>query len=165
VTVVIAGTVSKVEVAIRFALLSGFAPDTGEQLLALVVVARSEALGIIIIDEAVAVVIRAVSAGRDAPGALDELTRARRAACTTRSGGAATSAHAHATAADVAAHATAADVAAHATAADVAAYATGTDIAAYATGTNIAAYATGANIAARATAANAVATRGVTAAG
>ena len=168
--VVVAGAVSKVEVAIRFALLSGFAPDTGEQLLALVVVARSEALGIIIINEAVAIVIRAVSAGRDAPGALDELTRARRAACTTRSGGAATSAHAtaahvaaHATAADVAAHATAADIAAYATAADIAAYATGTDIAARATGTDIAA--TAAYVAARATADAAVATRGVTAAG
>jgi hypothetical protein len=57
VAVVIARTVSKVEVAVRFALLAGFTPDPGEQLLALVVITRSEALGIIVVDEAVAIII------------------------------------------------------------------------------------------------------------
>jgi len=77
VTVVVAGTVPEIEIAVRLALLTGFAPNPGEQLLSLVVVARSEALGIIVVDEAIVVIIRAVATGRDASVALDEEAQSR----------------------------------------------------------------------------------------
>jgi hypothetical protein len=72
--VIVASTVSEVEVAVGLALFAGFTTHARKQLFALVVVARSEALGIIVVDEAVAIVIHAVSAGRDAPSTLDEET-------------------------------------------------------------------------------------------
>jgi hypothetical protein len=72
--VIIASPVAKIEVAVGLALLTGFTADPGEQLFALVVVAGSEALGIVVVDEAVTVVVRTISAGRDPPIALDEET-------------------------------------------------------------------------------------------
>jgi hypothetical protein len=75
--VVIARAVSEVEVAVGFALFASFPADPGEQLFALVVVAGSEALGIVVVDQTVSVVIDAVSAIGDTPVALDDVTLSR----------------------------------------------------------------------------------------
>jgi hypothetical protein len=72
--VVIASAISKVEVAVGLALFAGFTADPGEQLFALVVVAGSEALGVVVVDETVSIIIDAVSAQGDPPGAFDNVT-------------------------------------------------------------------------------------------
>ena len=77
--VVIARAISEVEVAVGLALLTGLTADSGKQFLALVVVAGSEALGIVVVDETVSVVIDAVSAIGDAPGTFDNVTLSRAA--------------------------------------------------------------------------------------
>jgi hypothetical protein len=163
-----ARAIAKIKVAVCAALIARLAADSGQERRSFGVVARSEALGILVVDEAIVIVVHAVATERDASIAENELAPAIRAtgpsarASTTRACGAAAT---HATGTHAAAHATGTHTAAHATGTDIAAHATGTDIAARATAANIAARATAADIAARATAANAVATRWVTAAG
>ncbi len=79
--VVIARAISEIEVAVGLALLTGFTADPRKQLFALVVVAGPEALGIVVVHEAVFVVIDAISAIGDAPGTLNDVTFSRAATC------------------------------------------------------------------------------------
>ena len=58
--IVVARAVPEIEVAVSLALLARFTTDTGKQLFALIVVARSEAFGIIVVDEAIVIVVQAV---------------------------------------------------------------------------------------------------------
>ena len=82
--VVIASAISKVEVAVRFALLAGFTADSGEQLFAFVVVAGPEAFGVVVVDEAVTIIVDAVAARGDASVALDESAIAQAGAASAR---------------------------------------------------------------------------------
>jgi hypothetical protein len=71
-----ASAVSEVEVAVGDALTTGLATDTGQQIGPFGIVARSETLGIIVVDESVVIIIHAVSTQRGAPIALDDVTPA-----------------------------------------------------------------------------------------
>jgi hypothetical protein len=70
--IVVPRTVAEVEVAVGLALLAAFSADAGQQHWAFGVVTGSEALGIGIVDQTIAIVVGAVATSRDSTSALDE---------------------------------------------------------------------------------------------
>jgi hypothetical protein len=70
--IVVPRAVAEVEVAVRLALLTAFSADASQQHWAFGVVTGPEALGVGIIDQAIAIVVGAVTAGCDLVSALDE---------------------------------------------------------------------------------------------